>query len=184
MPIFTINALSMDGRGIVRHGENGKTTFVSGALPGDRVEVTITREHRGYCEGRVTTLIEKAPDTIEPACPHAHTCGGCSLQRLPYDAQLAAKEQFVLEALTRIGKIANPPLRPIVASPDVLGYRNRVQLAFARNLPLPAMKKARYTLACACPKAILWFQPRAVACLPAGQKRLCRRWRSWQTGQI
>ena len=154
MPIYNIDALSMDGRGIVRHGENGKTTFVSGALPGDRVEVTITREHRGYCEGRVTTLIEKAPDTIEPACPHAHTCGGCSLQRLPYDAQLAAKEQFVLEALTRIGKIANPPLRPIVASPD------------------------------ACPKAILWFQPRAVACLPAGQKRLCRRWRSWQTGQI
>lgn len=133
MPIFTIDALSMDGRGIVRHGENGKTTFVSGALPGDRAEVTITREHRGYCEGRVTTLVERAPDTIEPACPHAHTCGGCSLQRLPYDVQLAAKERFVLEALTRIGKIPNPPLRPIVASPDVLGYRNRVQLAFARN---------------------------------------------------
>lgn len=133
MPIFTIDALSMDGRGIVRHGENGKTTFVSGALPGDRVEVTITREHKGYCEGRVTALVERARNTIEPSCPHWHECGGCSLQRLPYDAQLAAKEQFVRETLTRIGKIPNPPLRPIVASPDVFGYRNRVQLAFARN---------------------------------------------------
>lgn len=133
MPIYTIDALSMDGRGIVRHGENGKTTFVSGALPGDRADVTIIREHKGYCEGRVTALLERAPNTIEPSCPHWHECGGCALQRLPYDAQLAAKEQFVSDALTRIGKIANPPLRPIIASPDVLGYRNRVQLAFARN---------------------------------------------------
>lgn len=133
MPIFTIDALSMDGRGIVRRGENEKTTFVSGALPGDRAEVNITREHKGYCEGRVTALLERAKHTIEPSCPHWHECGGCSLQRLPYDAQLAAKEQFVREALTRIGKIGNPPLRPIIASPDVIGYRNRVQLAFARN---------------------------------------------------
>lgn len=133
MPIYTIDALSMDGRGIVRHGENGKTTFVSGALPGDRADVTITREHKGYCEGRVAALLERAPNTIEPSCPHWHECGGCALQRLPYDAQLAAKEQFVFDALTRIGKIANPPLRSIIASPDVLGYRNRVQLAFARN---------------------------------------------------
>ena len=133
MPIYTIDALSMDGRGIVRHGENGKTTFVSGALPGDRVEIAITREHKGYCEGKATTLLERAANTIEPACPHAFACGGCSLQRLSCEAQLAAKEQFVREALTRIGKIANPPLRPILSSPDVFGYRNRVQLAFARN---------------------------------------------------
>lgn len=133
MPIFTIDALSMDGRGIVRHGEQGKTTFVSGALPGDRVDVSIVREHRGYCEAKTVAILEKAANTIEPPCPHAHICGGCALMRLPKEAQLAAKEQFVLEALSRIGRIANPPLSPILSSPEALGYRNRAQLAFARN---------------------------------------------------
>lgn len=133
MAIYRIDALSPDGRGIIRRGDQEKIIFVSGALPGDTADIALEREHKNFCEARTLSIVQPAPGTIEPACPHAGLCGGCALMRLPYAAQLEAKQGFVHEALTRTGKIASPPLLPILASPASSACRNRVQLAFARE---------------------------------------------------
>ncbi len=131
MAIYRIDALSPDGRGIIRRGIEEKTTFVSGALPGDEADIALLRAHKNFCEARTLSIVQPAPGTMEPTCSHAGLCGGCALMRLPYTAQLEAKQGFVHEALTRTGKIANPPLLPILASPIQTACRNRVQLAFA-----------------------------------------------------
>lgn len=127
-----INRLSNDGRGVAsRPGE--KTVFVRGALPGETVLVEDLVERRNFCEARAADLVEASPDTVEAACPHAGSCGGCALARLPYERQLFWKESFVRDALTRIGGLGEVDLEPILPSPATLRYRNRVELAFGRG---------------------------------------------------
>lgn len=121
-----IEDLSHDGRGVGNYGE--KKIFVHGALPGERVMVRITDRKRTFDEGETTAVLESSVDRIEPRCPHFGQCGGCSLQHLRPEMQIAAKQNTLLQNLERIGKVeAETVWEPLTGSQ--WGYRRKARLS-------------------------------------------------------
>jgi 23S rRNA (uracil1939-C5)-methyltransferase len=111
--------LSHDGRGVARrpdgHANAGKTVFVSGALPGERVMAQQTARSRAFDEARVVEVLQASPDRVEPRCPHFGTCGGCVLQHLAEGRQIEAKQRVLLENFERIGHVTpQRVLEPLV----------------------------------------------------------------------
>jgi 23S rRNA (uracil1939-C5)-methyltransferase len=119
-----VDALNHDGWGVVR---DGKTVFVAGALPGELVEYIVRRSERSHDEAQLLKVLEPAADRVEPRCAHFGICGGCSLQHLAPESQLAIKDNMLRETLKRIGKV-DPGrwLPPLSAEP--WGYRRRARL--------------------------------------------------------
>lgn len=132
-----IESLSHEGRGVAR--VNGKTMFVEGALPGERVRARYLREHRRYDEAIAEEILAVAPDRVPPTCRHYGVCGGCSLQHLDRAAQLRHKESILLEQLRYAGGIVPRCVLPPLHSPGE-GYRYRGRLS-ARYVP--ASRQAR-----------------------------------------
>ena len=96
---LTVERLSHDGRGIVRW--QGKTLFVAGALSGESVRVLLEGEQSRYAEGSAAEVLTPAPERQPPPCPHFRECGGCQMQHVRPDAQLAFKQQALLDQLDR-----------------------------------------------------------------------------------
>ncbi len=120
-----IESLTQDGRGVTHL--DGKTVFIHGALPGERVLFTYERMQRRYDEGRVHQVLEASPDRIEPRCPHFGLCGGCSLQHLRDERQIEYKQRALLDALQRIGGVQPEALlEPLVAGH--WGYRRKARV--------------------------------------------------------
>lgn len=115
--------------------KDGRVIFVPGAVIGDRVLVNITRQQQQFSYGEIINIETPSPFRVEPPCPHFGVCGGCSLQYLRYDKQLEIKERFLSENLRRIGAIdmGKTVLLPIVPSPDVSFYRNKLELSFGEK---------------------------------------------------
>lgn len=105
----------------------GRAVFVPYALPGERVRIRLVEEKRGYARAELLEVIQPAPERIQPKCPHFGVCGGCHYQHMPYEAQLSAKTGILRDQLIRIGCIENPPIQPMVPSPDPWNYRNHMQ---------------------------------------------------------
>lgn len=121
-----ITDLSHDGRGVAR--VNGKAVFVAGALVGERVRAHFSGKHRHYDEAVVEEVLQASPDRVTPLCAHFGACGGCALQHLKPEAQIAAKQRVLLENLERIGKVApRSVLPPLTDSP--WGYRRKARLS-------------------------------------------------------
>ena len=98
-----MESLSHDGRGVAHVA--GKTLFIQGALPGERVRVAYQRLHSKFDEARTEAVLEPSPDRVAARCPHFGVCGGCSLQHLAPAAQRALKEQTLLENLRHFGVV-------------------------------------------------------------------------------
>jgi 23S rRNA (uracil1939-C5)-methyltransferase len=113
--------------------EDGRAAFIPFGLPGERVRVRLTEEKRGFARGEVTELLEASPQRIIPRCKHFGVCGGCHYQNLPYAEQLKIKSEILRDQLTRIGKIENPPVREMIASPNPWNYRNHVQFHLTQD---------------------------------------------------
>ena len=124
-----IEDIADDGRSVTRH--NGLVIFVDKAMPGDVVDVLITRKHNSYLEGRVTLRHESSQFRIDAFCKHFGVCGGCKWQDMKYEAQLHFKQKQVAETMTRIGKISNVNVLPIIQSPQLKYYRNKLDYSFA-----------------------------------------------------
>lgn len=135
----TITALANDGRGIGRvpeadaSGDPGKVIFIDGALPGETVQFMRVSNRSDFAEGRLDVVLKPGPDRIEPPCPHAGYCGGCKLQHLAPTAQLREKQQQMLDALARIGKVKPLEILEPLTGPT-LGYRRRARLS-VRDVP-------------------------------------------------
>jgi len=125
-PVFhDVTSLSHDGRGVAR--VDGKTLFISGALPGERVTVRGWKRHRNYDEAELDTLERAAPERVSARCAHFGVCGGCSLQHLEPAAQIAAKQEHLLEELKRTARVEPAAVLPaLVAEP--WNYRRRARL--------------------------------------------------------
>ncbi len=121
----TITDLDHDGRGVAR--VNGKVTFIHGALPGETVRYKLTRVTRDIDEADVTAIEVASPDRVTPGCVHFGLCGGCSMQHLAPAAQIAFKQQAMLEALRRIGGVTPGEVAPAVTGP-VWAYRRRARM--------------------------------------------------------
>jgi 23S rRNA (uracil1939-C5)-methyltransferase len=117
--------LAHDGRGVARIA--GKAVFIDGALPGERVRLRIEKRRRQFDEARLEEIIVPSPDRVTPRCPHFGVCGGCSLQHLAPDAQLAAKQRQLIDNLERIGRVKpDRILAPLRGAP--FAYRRRARL--------------------------------------------------------
>lgn len=121
-----ITALAFGGDGIGRH--EGLAVFVPFTVPGDRVRVRVIRREKNLLRARLEELLIPAAGRVEPPCPWFTRCGGCQYQHLDYAVETAWKERQVRETLTRIGRIPDPPVAPLLASPQPYGYRNRLTI--------------------------------------------------------
>ncbi|MFM2288772.1 MAG: hypothetical protein RL684_1915 [Pseudomonadota bacterium] len=119
-----VDDLNHDGEGVVR---GGKTAFVNGALPGERVRFVRRRAHKQHDEAELEEVLEASPERVVPRCAHFGTCGGCALQHLDGAAQLVHKQRQLREGLERLGKVAPREWLAPLAGP-AWNYRRRARL--------------------------------------------------------
>ena len=126
MPIGIIESLDHEARGITRL--EGKTIFVEGALPGEKVEYTSFRRKPNYEVAQADRILKSSPDRVAPKCPHYGSCGGCSMQHLDSTAQVAAKQRVLESNLWHLGRLRAEQLYAPIYGP-AWGYRFRARLA-------------------------------------------------------
>jgi len=108
---------------------DGRAVFVPFGLIGERVRVKLAEEKKNFARGEIIEILEASKDRIAPKCKHFGECGGCHYQHLLYEKQLEIKTEILRDQLTRIGKIENPPVQPMIACPNPWNYRNHVQFS-------------------------------------------------------
>ena len=127
----TIEDLSEEGTGIGKF--EGMTFFIKDAVIGDRVRAKIMKLKKTYGFARLMEVLTPSPDRVEPLCPVARQCGGCQIQAMSYEAQLAFKTRKVENNLKRIGKFEEIPMESIIGMEDPFHYRNKAQFPFGKN---------------------------------------------------
>ncbi|MEW6105383.1 MAG: class I SAM-dependent RNA methyltransferase [Bacillota bacterium] len=124
-----ITDLNHSGEGVGR--KDGRVVFVPYATPGDIAVVRIVEERRGFARAELLSLERESPDRVLPPCPVYLQCGGCQLQHISYDAQLAYKKRRVEQALRRIGKLEGVPVGDCLPAPRVFHYRNKAKFSYS-----------------------------------------------------
>jgi 23S rRNA (uracil1939-C5)-methyltransferase len=124
--------LAFGGEGVARAA--GYVVFVPGGIPGDQLEVRLVEIRPRFARAEIERVVAPSAHRTEAPCPYFGRCGGCRLQHVRYEAQLAFKQRQVAECLARLGGLGTAegiPLRPIIGAPDVFGYRNKMEFTFA-----------------------------------------------------
>ena len=124
-----IESVAAEGKALAK--VDGAVLFVPFAVPGDIVDVKVTKKKKNYMEGYILRLVTPSEHRIEPFCSHFGICGGCKWQPLPYPMQLQAKQQQVYDQLVRIGHLDVPEISPIVPSDETVYYRNKLEFTFS-----------------------------------------------------
>ena len=124
-----ITAIAAEGKSLARIDD--KVVFVPFVVPGDIVDLQVKRKKNSYMEAVAVNIHEYSPLRTEPVCSHYGVCGGCKWQCLKYEEQLKAKQQQVIDNLTRIGKIDIPEVSPILGSEKQYSYRNKLEFGFS-----------------------------------------------------
>jgi 23S rRNA (uracil1939-C5)-methyltransferase len=119
-----IKDVAFGGKGVAR--DEGKAVFVPFTIEGERIAAEIVREKKQFAEGELVEVLRSSPERVVPECPYFGGCGGCSYQHIIYAHQLKTKTRQVEQAMRRIGRLAEPPMQPMVPSPLPYGYRNRI----------------------------------------------------------
>ncbi|WP_147536055.1 23S rRNA (uracil(1939)-C(5))-methyltransferase RlmD [Bacillus marasmi] len=123
--------LTHEGAGVAK--VDGYPLFVANALPGEKAKVKVTKVGKGFGFGRLIELYEKSPYRVEAPCAIYKECGGCQLQHLSYEGQMVAKEKQVREVLTRIGKLGNVKVHPVLGMKEPWHYRNKSQVPIGEH---------------------------------------------------
>lgn len=131
----TIEKVTHGGSGLAH--VDGMPVFVPGTVPGQEVQIVVTKRKDRYAEGKVLKVTRKSKDEIQPRCQHFHECGGCTWQNLPYDRQLSYKEDIVRETLEHLTPVEEDQRKQlagrvlkIIPSPQVYHYRNKLEMSF------------------------------------------------------
>ena len=122
----TIESLDQEGRGVT-HVE-GKTIFIDGALPGEKVRYQSQHIKPSYEVANTIEVIKQSNQRVMPKCPHFDLCGGCKLQHLDVNAQVAAKQRLLENDLWHIGKVKAQNILPPLYGPS-WGYRHKARLS-------------------------------------------------------
>ena len=140
IPNLTIEKYAAEGKCVTHFDSMGannemtkKVLFVPFAAVGDVCDIKILRSRTSFAEGTIENLVTPSPVRVEPKCEHFGVCGGCKWQHIPYSEQLAFKQQQVMDALTRIGKVELPECTPIDGSRDIWNYRNKLEFTFSNK---------------------------------------------------
>ena len=123
-----------------------RVVFVTQAVPGDIVDIQVTKKRSNYYEGNVVAFHRYSSLRVEPFCHHFGTCGGCKWQNIPYEKQLEFKAREVLNNLKRIGKVELPEQLPIVPSVRNTLYRNKLEFTFSNRRWLTAEEMSHGTI--------------------------------------
>ena len=124
---LTVESLDLDAQGVA-HDATGKVVFIEGALPGERVQVQVTRRKNQWEQATLTQLSRESSQRVVPQCRHFGICGGCKMQHLHVGAQIATKQRALEDALWHLGKVRpERVLRPIEG--PAWGYRYRARLS-------------------------------------------------------
>jgi len=123
--------IAEEGKGVGKHQD--LVIFIEKAVPGDVVDIQITRLKKNLAEAKITSFVKHSPDRVEPFCSHFGTCGGCKWQHLSYEAQLRYKQKTVLNALERLGKVDVKDAEPILGSSETQYYRNKLEFTFSNK---------------------------------------------------
>lgn len=126
-----ITDVAAEGKALAR--VDGMVIFVPYVVPGDIVDLQLTRKKHSYAEAEAVRFHKYSEKRCQPFCKHYGICGGCKWEILPYDEQLAHKQQLVTDALTRIGKIELPEISPILGSKHIKQYRNKLEFGFSNK---------------------------------------------------
>lgn len=126
-----ITGVANEGKAIAR--VNDMVVFTQFVVPGDIVDLQVTRKKNSYMEGRVVKIHKFSERRAEAFCSHYGICGGCKWQILPYEDQIKAKQEQVYNNLTRIGKVELPEISPILGSEDIIRYRNKLEFTFSNK---------------------------------------------------
>jgi len=114
--------------------QNEKIVFVDNAVPGDNVWIQIVKDKRDFFYARNCGIKKHSEFRVNTKCPYFGTCGGCSFQNLDYNRQLELKKKYIVETLTRVGKIDYEiDVSPVIPSPDIYFYRNKMEFAFGQR---------------------------------------------------
>lgn len=124
-----IESVAAEGKALAH--VDGQVLFVEFAVPGDIVDVRVTKKKKNYMEGYSVRLVSPSPHRLKPFCPHFGICGGCRWQPLPYEMQLEAKRQQVWDQLVRIGHLEVPEIAPALPSDKIQYYRNKLEFTFS-----------------------------------------------------
>ncbi len=127
-----VSRMAAEGKAMCKQ-ESGKVLFIDGAVPGDVVDVMITKNKKDYAVSKVIAVKTPSAERIEPFCQHFEWCGGCKWQYLNYDKQLEYKQGIVKEALERVGKLSIPELLPILKADPITYYRNKLEFTFSNK---------------------------------------------------
>ena len=128
---ITITDFAAEGKSLAR--VDGYVVFVPYAVPGDVVDLQVTRKKHSFMEAKIVRVHSYSPDRIAAFCPHFGVCGGCKWQTLDYARQIEYKQQQVLDALERIGKVAHPQCQPIIGATRTREYRNKLEFSFSNK---------------------------------------------------
>ncbi len=123
---LNITSLTSDGDGVGRAGE--LVFFVPNTAVGDVIDARVLKIKKNVGFAKVERIVTPSPDRIEPDCPVARSCGGCVYRHISYDAELNAKRQKVVDAITRIGKLDGTLVKNMIPSKNIDGYRNKAMI--------------------------------------------------------
>ena len=126
-----ITGIAAEGKALAR--VNDIVVFVPYCVPGDIVDLQVTKKKHSFMEARVLRIVKPSDKRCEAICKHYGICGGCKWQILPYSEQLRWKQQQVTDNLTRIGKLQLPSISPILGSAKTYEYRNKLEFTFANH---------------------------------------------------
>ena len=135
-----VTGLGSSGEGVGK--VQGFTFFVPGALPGEKIRFQTKIVKKSYGIGELTKVLEPAKERVQPICPVYKQCGGCQLQHLSYEGQLAVKHQQVVDALERLGHFKGIKVENTLGDEDPWHYRNKMQV------PVAAGKKGSLEIGC------------------------------------
>jgi len=132
---LNIDRLAYGGAGVARYQD--LVIFVEQALPGQQVQVCISKKKKNFAEARLLAVIKPSPVQRQPVCRHFGPCGGCALQNLSYTAQVEEKTRQVAESLKHLGGFPDVVLEPALGSPEQFFYRNKMEFSFSEYRYVP-----------------------------------------------
>lgn len=137
MSDIAIIDIAEEGKGVAKQDE--LVMFIEQAVPGDIADVELLRKKKNFAEGRMVALKQPSSHRVEPFCPHFGVCGGCKWQHMNYPAQLQFKQQYVDNALRRLGKVDTDGMEDILGSAQTEYYRNKLEFTFSNKRWLTSM---------------------------------------------